>query len=72
MSIIDDLIASGHVNSESEGASYLMMLGVKSHASFYELSKEVVVLKNSEKIKSLIESSITNPGNPQNNGKGSY
>lgn len=31
MNIIDDLITSGHVKSRSEGASYLIMLGVKSH-----------------------------------------
>ncbi|WP_339789990.1 hypothetical protein NSQ38_13670 [Paenibacillus sp. FSL R7-0313] len=31
MNIIDDLMTSGHVNSRSEGASYLIMLGVKSH-----------------------------------------
>ncbi|MCK6075233.1 hypothetical protein [Paenibacillus silvae] len=63
MSIIDDLITSGHVNSRSEGASYLIMLGVKSHYSFFnELSKEVVVIEEQrKKIKYLIESALIFP-----------
>ncbi|WP_405130579.1 hypothetical protein MHB43_23950 [Paenibacillus sp. FSL H8-0317] len=68
MNIIDDLITSGHVNSRSEGASYLIMLGVKSHYSFFnELSKEVIVIEEQQKkIKNLIESSLIFPGISQN------
>lgn len=63
MNIIDDLMTSGHVNSRSEGASYLIMLGVKSHDSFFnELSKEVIVIEEQrKKIKNLIESSLIFP-----------
>ncbi|PZT57747.1 hypothetical protein [Paenibacillus silvae] len=67
MSIIDDLITSGHVNSRSEGASYLIMLGVKSHYSFFnELSKEVIVIEEQrKKIKNLIESALIFPQTSQ-------
>jgi hypothetical protein len=53
-------MTSGHVNSRSEGASYLIMLGVKSHDSFFnELSKEVIVIEEQrKKIKNLIESAL--------------
>ncbi|MDT9720051.1 hypothetical protein QVE09_14135 [Paenibacillus sp. ClWae2A] len=68
MNIIDDLMTSGHVNSRSEGASYLIMLGVKSHYSFFNgLSKEVIVIEEQrKKIKNLIESSLIFPGTSQN------
>ncbi|WP_427181600.1 hypothetical protein [Paenibacillus sp. TC-CSREp1] len=67
MNIIDDLITSGHVNSRSEGASYLIMLGVKSHYSFFnELSKEVIVIEEQrKKIKNLIESALIFPETSQ-------
>ncbi|KAA8782817.1 hypothetical protein ABIE27_000303 [Paenibacillus sp. 4624] len=63
MNIIDDLITSGHINSRSEGALYLIMLGIKSHYSFFnQLSKEVVVMEEQQKkIKNLIENSFILP-----------
>ena len=60
MNIMDALIKSGHSNSRSEAASYLIMLGVQNHySSLNQLSKEVVVMEEQQKkINNLIESSF--------------
>ncbi|WP_145332335.1 hypothetical protein [Paenibacillus xylanexedens] len=66
MNIMDALITSGHSNSRSEAASYLIMLGVHNHYSLLnQLSKEVVVLEEQQKkIKNLIENSFILPELP--------